>query len=152
MRRANTAIVAVDAGPAGALLSQQTASMTAECELPMPIERQETYLVIRDRETMHVVTVIELQRIVRGTLRALSILVPALLMLLQAPRTAHSGNARERYCSNRQSCKCCTEQQGIASLFHNIETEPFLPSPPKEMQYFLCNQALHCLVKMARTK
>ena len=33
--------------------------MTAECELPMPIERQETYLVIRDRETMKVVTVIE---------------------------------------------------------------------------------------------
>jgi len=60
MRRADIAIVAVDAGPASGLLSQQAASMTAECELPMPIERQETYLVIRDRETMRVVTVIEL--------------------------------------------------------------------------------------------
>ena len=60
MRRADIAIVAVDAGPASGLLSRQAASMTAECELPMPIERQETYLVIRDRETMRVVTVIEL--------------------------------------------------------------------------------------------
>ncbi|MCA9051431.1 MAG: DUF4058 family protein, partial [Planctomycetaceae bacterium] len=32
---------------------------TAECELPMPIERQETYLVVRDRESLQVVTVIE---------------------------------------------------------------------------------------------
>jgi|GEM_PF-2577544 len=33
MRRADIAIVAVDAGPASGLLSQQTASMTAECEV-----------------------------------------------------------------------------------------------------------------------
>ena len=65
MRRADIAVVAVDAGPAGGgsavgVCSPQVAGMTAECELPMPIERQETYLVIRDRETMRVVTVIEL--------------------------------------------------------------------------------------------
>ena len=60
MRRADIAIVAVDGWPASGRPSQQTATMTAECELPMPIERQETYLVIRDRETMRVVTVIEL--------------------------------------------------------------------------------------------
>ncbi len=60
MRRADIAIVTVDHGPAIALMSPQAARMTAECELPMPIERQETYLVIRDRETMCVITVIEL--------------------------------------------------------------------------------------------
>ena len=60
MRRADIAIVAVDAGPASGLLSVEAGSPTAVCELPMPIERQETYLVIRDRETMRVVTVIEL--------------------------------------------------------------------------------------------
>lgn len=65
MRRADIAVVTVDAGPGNAgsavgVCSSQVAGMTAECELPMPIERQETYLVIRDRETMRVVTVIEL--------------------------------------------------------------------------------------------
>jgi len=64
MRRADIAIVTInprpsDAGPPVGLLLPQAASMTAECELPMPIERQETYAVIRDRETMKVVTVIE---------------------------------------------------------------------------------------------
>ena len=66
IRRADIAIVAVDAGPASGLLSQQTASMTAECELPMPIERQETYLVIRDRETMRVAIVVSGNTRVRG--------------------------------------------------------------------------------------
>lgn len=65
MRRADVAIVTVDArpgdtGPAVGLLSPRANSITAECELPMPIERQETYLVIRERETMKVITVIEL--------------------------------------------------------------------------------------------
>ena len=65
MRRADVAIVTVDtqpddAGPAVGLLSPKANSITAECELPKPIERQETYLVIRDRETMRVITVIEL--------------------------------------------------------------------------------------------
>lgn len=65
MRRAGVVIVTVDARPgdtgsAVGLLSPQAANMTAECELPRPIERQETYLVIRDRETMRVITVIEL--------------------------------------------------------------------------------------------
>lgn len=60
MRRADIAVVAVDSGPATGRLSQVSGTMTAECELPMPIERRETYLVVRDRETMQVVTVIEL--------------------------------------------------------------------------------------------
>jgi hypothetical protein len=60
MRRADIAVVTVDRGPTGGLSSTQTGSPTAVCELPMPIERQETYLVIRDRETMRVITVIEL--------------------------------------------------------------------------------------------
>ena len=60
MRRADIAIVAVDPGPASGHQFQQTGNITAVCELPMPIERQETYLVIRDRETMRVITVIEL--------------------------------------------------------------------------------------------
>ncbi|MEZ6032910.1 MAG: DUF4058 family protein [Planctomycetaceae bacterium] len=59
MRQADVAIVAVDSGPATGRRSHDAGSITAECELPMPIERQETYLVIRDRETMKVVTVIE---------------------------------------------------------------------------------------------
>jgi hypothetical protein len=59
MRRADIAIVAVDSGPATGHRSHGAGSITAECELPMPIERQETYLVIRDRESMKVVTVIE---------------------------------------------------------------------------------------------
>ena len=59
MRRADIAIVAVDSGPATGHRSHGAGSITAECELPMPIERQGTYLVIRDRETMKVVTVIE---------------------------------------------------------------------------------------------
>jgi len=59
MRRADIAVVAVDSGPPSGLRSHGVGNMTAECELPMPIERQETYLVIRDRETMKVVTVIE---------------------------------------------------------------------------------------------
>jgi hypothetical protein len=36
-----------------------TAVAPVECEIPMPQERRETYLVIRERETMEVVTVIE---------------------------------------------------------------------------------------------
>lgn len=65
MRRADVAIVTVDKRPGNpgagpGVLTTEPASMTAECELPMPIERQETYLVIRERETMKVITVIEL--------------------------------------------------------------------------------------------
>lgn len=40
MRRTDIAIVTVDARPASGLLSPHAARMTAECELPMPIERQ----------------------------------------------------------------------------------------------------------------
>ncbi|MEZ6128592.1 MAG: DUF4058 family protein [Planctomycetaceae bacterium] len=53
--------VAGDTGLASGVL--QTAVAVAEpaiCTLPMPEERRETYLVIRDREHMQVVTVIEL--------------------------------------------------------------------------------------------
>ncbi len=47
MRRADMAVVTVHSGPATGRLSQVSGTMTAECELPMPIERQETYLVVR---------------------------------------------------------------------------------------------------------
>ncbi len=65
MRRADVAIVTVDKRPGDSasvlgVLTRESASMTAECELPMPIERLETYLVIRERETMKAITVIEL--------------------------------------------------------------------------------------------
>ena len=60
MRRADIAVIAVDSGPATGILSQTPGTIAVECDLPMPIERFETYLVVRDRETMQVVTVIEL--------------------------------------------------------------------------------------------
>lgn len=60
MSRADIAVIAVDSGPAAGILSQMPGTIAVECELPMPIERYETYLVVRDRETMQVVTVIEL--------------------------------------------------------------------------------------------
>ena len=60
MRRADIAVIAVDSGSATGILSQTPGTIAVECDLPMPIERFETYLVVRDRETMQVVTVIEL--------------------------------------------------------------------------------------------
>ena len=42
------------------LAAGETSAVAVECELPMSIERQETYLIVRERETMEVVTVIEL--------------------------------------------------------------------------------------------
>lgn len=60
MRRANIAVIAVESGPATRILSQTPGTIAVECDLPMPIERFEAYLVVRDRETMQVVTVIEL--------------------------------------------------------------------------------------------
>ena len=60
MRRADIAVIAVDSGPATGILSQTPGTIAVVCDLPMPIERFETYLVVRDRETMQVVTVIEL--------------------------------------------------------------------------------------------
>lgn len=81
MRRADIAVVAVDAGPASGRLSNRAGNMTAECELPMPVERQETYLVVRDRETMRVVTVIE---------------------LLSPSNKRRNGNGRYEYLTKRQ--------------------------------------------------
>ena len=60
MRRADSAAIAVDSGPAAGILSQTPGTIAVECDLPMPIERFEAYLVVRDRETMQIVTVIEL--------------------------------------------------------------------------------------------
>lgn len=60
-RRADVAILAMDSGPATGLLGATDSSAVAvECELPMSVERQETYLIVRERDTMEVVTVIEL--------------------------------------------------------------------------------------------
>jgi len=60
MRRADIAIVSVESVSSPDLIPQSGGTTTVECELPMPVERRETYLSIRDRETMQVVTVIEL--------------------------------------------------------------------------------------------
>ena len=60
-RRADVAILAMDSGPAAGLHgSTDSCAVAVECELPMSVERQETYLIVRERETMEVVTVIEL--------------------------------------------------------------------------------------------
>ncbi len=60
-RRSDVAIVARDAGLATGL-RQAVSEIAAPtvCTLPMPEERQETFLVIRQRKDMQVVTVIEL--------------------------------------------------------------------------------------------
>jgi len=48
-----------NATSAMAATSGGTAVAPVECLVPMPQERRETYLVIRDRETMEIVTIIE---------------------------------------------------------------------------------------------
>jgi len=60
MRRADIAIVSVESVSSPDLIPQPGGTTTVDCELPMPVERRETFLSIRDRETMQVVTVIEL--------------------------------------------------------------------------------------------
>jgi hypothetical protein len=62
-RRADVAVM-LAAGADGdtraaALSAGTTAVAPVECELPMPQEQRETYLVIRERETTQVVTVLE---------------------------------------------------------------------------------------------
>jgi hypothetical protein len=47
------------ASPASSGSSLSAIASPVECILPMPEERRETYLVIRERETMEVVTVVE---------------------------------------------------------------------------------------------
>jgi hypothetical protein len=61
-RSADAAIILTENQPATrvvALAGSATAIAPVECEIPMPQERREAYLVIRERETMEVVTVIE---------------------------------------------------------------------------------------------
>ena len=62
MRRADVAVLSMDSGPAFGRTGTDTsgAAVAVECEVPMPVERSETYLVVRHRVTMDVVTVIEL--------------------------------------------------------------------------------------------
>ena len=60
MRVADVAIVAQDAGLATGLGTETSKPAPDACTLPMPEERRETYLVIRERESMEVVTIIEL--------------------------------------------------------------------------------------------
>lgn len=62
VRRADIAVLAAERGsglPSWSGTSSTTAIAPVECLLPMPEERRETYLVIRERQTMEVVTVIE---------------------------------------------------------------------------------------------
>lgn len=61
-RSADAAIIWAGSQPlstATAVAGTATATAPVECEIPMPQERRETYLIIRDRETMKVVTMIE---------------------------------------------------------------------------------------------
>ena len=61
MRVADIAIVSKDAGlPSGMDADVEEATQPESCTLVMPEERRETYLVIRERESMEVVTIIEL--------------------------------------------------------------------------------------------
>ena len=61
MRVADVAIVARDPGlTSGHSAAKSAAMMPETCTLPMPEERRETYLVIRERKSLEVVTVIEL--------------------------------------------------------------------------------------------
>jgi hypothetical protein len=64
LRWADVAILRSDSEPAGASawgaeFASATAIAPVECELPMSEERHETFLVIRERESMEVVTVLE---------------------------------------------------------------------------------------------
>lgn len=62
-RIADAAILASDASvsdfTSGSASMSEPSIAAAICELPMPEEQRETYLVIRDRETREIVTVIE---------------------------------------------------------------------------------------------
>jgi len=62
VRRADVAILSMDSGPALGRTSFETSgtAVAVECEVPMPVERSETYLFVRHRVSMEVVTVIEL--------------------------------------------------------------------------------------------
>jgi hypothetical protein len=61
LRRADVAVLVGGRDPLAGqpAVSAASAVLTAECVLPMPEEHRETYLVIRERDTMEVVTVIE---------------------------------------------------------------------------------------------
>jgi len=62
VRRAAVAVLSLDSGPAFGRTRSDTSggAVAVECEVPMPVERSETYLVVRHRVSMEVVTVIEL--------------------------------------------------------------------------------------------
>ena len=59
-RRADVAVLAQDSGPATGRNDSGKSSETTACTVPVPEERRETYLIIRERTNMEVVTVIEL--------------------------------------------------------------------------------------------
>ena len=62
-RWADVAVMRFHKGGSGPAIATATAAdsdtATEECELPMPAERRETFLVIRERETREVITIIE---------------------------------------------------------------------------------------------
>ncbi len=60
--RADVAVMADETGPSTAAASReaQTAASPVTVRLPMPEERREAFLTVRDRETMEVVTIVEL--------------------------------------------------------------------------------------------
>ncbi|MBP90921.1 MAG: hypothetical protein CMJ64_30125 [Planctomycetaceae bacterium] len=93
-RRADAAIVTTETAESlSPAASSATAVAPTECIVPMPEERRATYLVIRDRENMEVVTVIE-------TL---------------SPANKRSGDGRREYLAKREEV--------ISSQAHLVELD-----------------------------
>jgi hypothetical protein len=102
-------------------LAQTGSVVTAVCELPMPEEQRESYLVIRDREEMEVVTVFE-------TL---------------SPANKGSGVGRQEYLAKRESI--------LASSVHLVELDllrggrrlPMVTPLPAADYYAIVSDARH---------
>ena len=88
--------------------------------LPMPEERRESFLTLRDRQTMHVVTVIE---------------------LLSPANKRPGGDGRREYLSKRESVLGSTTHLVELDLLREGERLPTVePLPPGDYYAFVCRQ------------
>jgi len=88
--------------------------------LPMPEERREAFLTLRERETMEVVTVIE---------------------LLSPANKRHGGDGRREYLSKRESILGSTTHLVELDLLRGGERLPTVePLPPGDYYAFVCRQ------------
>jgi len=88
--------------------------------LPMPEERREAFLTLSDRETMEVVTVIE---------------------LLSPANKRHGGDGRREYLSKRESILGSTTHLVELDLLRGGERLPTVePLPPGDYYAFVCRQ------------